>query len=635
MGRPRRENAGGGKENTDAQQQRGRATSRHASRPWDNLKPVRASLTASAARAFRDKAGAVPVAKASQKVEGASGRERARLPHERFTPLLRTTFSDESCTGAEKGKPTEVRKEENEDDKGNRVLGRHRIQRTGKNDRLAEADLENEPCSAPLLTVSREDTADIQADLLGPLHVHTLPQQMLRSMLPIPSTPPSPTRAGNRHSLRAGPAVQKLALSDDEGIADLGSFVDVVSERGGDLNTFVNDDFESPPSSEMDEDQEHPSRLDDEGNFALTPIDAMDLPSASPSLDGFRRSVRMSIRHSHVRTSDMRHSVRGAPVDHGLDLRQPSFREFEDDLIVEPPPLPEEISTSSETFSFERDFEESPMVTPQDQDSCCHPPAESLDDSADRAGDGTHIAFEVERTPRAIPLDRDEKLEFSIAPPDLQVTDSATRIITDGSEKPQFPDMTRVGETRKNDGGPRNLKDLKLSCANDTDDDGDVLDAPSGMTRFPDVEPAFRDLQRTSIKAGHELAVVAFGASTAQMRGAPRRDRVSRAQGELLLRSRFFRLWHSRFASVVDHAYFGAVLFLFCLDRKDAREGIVLKNSKMIVLADTRVQEVDIRRRGRVCHLLELKTSQRKYVFACDDKRQRDYWLNNFTRCEV
>lgn len=201
------------------------------------------------------------------------------------------------------------------------------------------------------------------------------------------------------------------------------------------------------------------------------------------------------------------------------------------------------------------------------------------------------------------------------------------------SEKAEFPDMSYIGSNGKSSG--------------EEEDDDDVLDVPRDMMSGSSGGKALRELQCASVTAGNELAeqVRQYAARSdaqketkVEVEPAPSIDReiasdkISRAQGELELRSRFFRRWNTRYASIVDHAYFGAVLFLFRHDSKASRSGtIALKNSKMIVLAESTVRELDGFRKNGPPSLFELKTAQRKYVFACLDDAQRKYWLDNLT----
>lgn len=197
-----------------------------------------------------------------------------------------------------------------------------------------------------------------------------------------------------------------------------------------------------------------------------------------------------------------------------------------------------------------------------------------------------------------------------------------------GSEKAEFPEMPYL-----HTGGKSGAEE---------EDDGDVLDVPKDMMTSSTGGKALRELQCASVTAGNELAeqVRQYAAQSdakkeARVSTKPearKADKISRAQGELELRSRFFRRWNTRYASIVDHPFFGAVLFLFRHDSKASRSGtIALKNSKMIVLADSTVRELDGFRKNGPSSLFELKTTQRKYVFACLDETQRKYWLENLT----
>jgi hypothetical protein len=388
--------------------------------------------------------------------------------------------------------------------------------------------------------------------------------------------------------------------------------------------------------SDLDEAEELIGDFNEQRDSTFLTLPSVESPLPSPSLDGFRRSVRMSIRHSYVRNSAARHSIRGLPVDHSIDLRQPTFQEYDDHFTLDLPHDPVEVDSGGQIcLPLDKDKSESVRNQHDLGNQQTQTGAKSEHGSRDISDEDSMSTIASEASSSSVPKVPNEAVKLVVAPPELHVVENAPRIATDDSEKPCYPDISHSAVVRQNDGGPRRFKDLKLSRMNgeEEEDDGAIFDGPAAMTGVPDIEPALRDLQRASIKAGHELAVVAFGASTVQRKGVPAGDRVSRAQGELSLRSRFLRRWNSRFASVVDHAYFGAVLFLFCLDAKETkRGGLALKNSKMIVLADTQVQEVDVRRRSRVSYLLELKTAQRRYVFSCDDERQRNYWVNNLTK---
>ncbi len=200
-----------------------------------------------------------------------------------------------------------------------------------------------------------------------------------------------------------------------------------------------------------------------------------------------------------------------------------------------------------------------------------------------------------------------------------------------GSEKATYPEMSF--DIEKDTGTTRH-----------DEDDADVLDVPSDLISGTEGGKALRELQCASVTAGNELAeqVRQYAArSEVQAQASSdeavsergyRQEKISRAQGELELRGRFLRRWNTRYASIVDHAYFGAVLFLFRHDSKASRQGtIALKNSKMIVLSDSTVREVEGIRKNGPPSVFELRTAQRKYVFACLDDTSRQYWMDQLT----
>lgn len=200
-----------------------------------------------------------------------------------------------------------------------------------------------------------------------------------------------------------------------------------------------------------------------------------------------------------------------------------------------------------------------------------------------------------------------------------------------GSEKAIYPEMSYDIDT------------VTAGSRHD-EDDADVLDVPSELISSTEGGKALRELQCASVTAGNELAeqVREYAARSeiqaqassdeAVSEAGYRRDKISRAQGELELRGRFLRRWNTRYASIVDHAYFGAVLFLFRHDSKASRQGtIALKNSKMIVLSDSTVRELEGIRKNGPPSVFELRTAQRKYVFACLDDTSRQYWMDQLT----
>lgn len=200
----------------------------------------------------------------------------------------------------------------------------------------------------------------------------------------------------------------------------------------------------------------------------------------------------------------------------------------------------------------------------------------------------------------------------------------AERPGSDESEKPLFPVMSF---SKKNGPQRQEVED---------DDDG-TLDVPNRFTRRPGAEKALRDLQRASVTAGNEISANLRKMSNAHdkvERATTKEDKISRVQGDVLLRSRIFRRWNLRYASIVHQGYFGKVLLLF---RPDSKGGIsptgtfALKSSKMIALAESSVKKVDNSRKAGSDFMFELKTSQRTYTFACNNEEGRDFWVKNLS----
>lgn len=192
------------------------------------------------------------------------------------------------------------------------------------------------------------------------------------------------------------------------------------------------------------------------------------------------------------------------------------------------------------------------------------------------------------------------------------------------SEKPLFPMMSFSKKNRK-----QQRQDV------DDDDDGG-LDVPNRFTRRPGAANALRDLQRASVTAGNEISANLRFASNAQekVKRANTKERVSKAQGDILLRSRIFRRFNLRYASLVHQGYFGAVLLLFTPDSKagiSPSGTFALKSSKMIALAESSVRRVDNARKTNQGYMFELKTCQRTYTFACNDEKSREFWINNLS----
>ncbi|KAA8495651.1 hypothetical protein FVE85_1806 [Porphyridium purpureum] len=139
-------------------------------------------------------------------------------------------------------------------------------------------------------------------------------------------------------------------------------------------------------------------------------------------------------------------------------------------------------------------------------------------------------------------------------------------------------------------------------------------DIPVRFTQQPGAEQAMRDIAHCS---GVIAAKVNSGEELQNTCG----------RGDLFIRQKFFTtMWKKRFATVVDHAYFGPVLFLFKYDKKNH---IVAKTSQMIVLqeSDSKLAD-DVRGSDGVYRCqFTLKTGKRKYVFSTSDALGREYWI--------
>lgn len=226
---------------------------------------------------------------------------------------------------------------------------------------------------------------------------------------------------------------------------------------------------------------------------------------------------------------------------------------------------------------------------------------------------------------------------LSLAPASLRAASPrrGDRPTTGDSEKPLYPSLDRSSPKEKM--RKRQLPDR--AGGGDDEEEGEVFDASERVMGTPGLEPALSDLKRASVQAGNELAMTAFTLHTPPRNGGePMPDKVSRVNGQLLLKTRVLRRWITRFVSIVDHQYFGAVMFLFCHDAtKDERAktgAVTLRNSKMIVLADTNVREVSTTlRRSPKSALFELRTTQRKYLFAAENCSKREFWISQIASC--
>lgn len=199
--------------------------------------------------------------------------------------------------------------------------------------------------------------------------------------------------------------------------------------------------------------------------------------------------------------------------------------------------------------------------------------------------------------------------------------------------------------------------------ADSNDDEDGGLDIPAPIGASPAANRAMRDLQRASITAANELAnsirlmsqqngdaaAGAAGSDPKKMQPglSPRaqpsngqpdvgaaRQSTQKFQGQLMLRSRIFRRWNLRYATIINQAYFGPVLLLFRPDSKPLfSSSFTLKSSKMIALAHTTVavQEEPKKHNNGLIYMFSLTTSQRTYTFACNDTKTRNTWVANLS----
>lgn len=166
------------------------------------------------------------------------------------------------------------------------------------------------------------------------------------------------------------------------------------------------------------------------------------------------------------------------------------------------------------------------------------------------------------------------------------------------------------------------------------DDEDAGFDVPDRLTIGPGAAAARLDLQRCTIRVHKQLVdqiktnsmkpgtIDSYASSDTP-------EELSRCQGELWLKSRVpMRGWKKRYGSIVDHAYFGPVLFLF---KYDAKGNVALHHSMMIVLVDSMVRlgkNSTTKERDYRCEFV-LKTTKRRYLIAANHTMRRDYWLRN------
>jgi hypothetical protein len=185
---------------------------------------------------------------------------------------------------------------------------------------------------------------------------------------------------------------------------------------------------------------------------------------------------------------------------------------------------------------------------------------------------------------------------------------------------------------------------------NDNEEADDLFDIPTRLTLGPGAAAARLDLQRCTIKVHKQLVhqlqshsmrpgggLAGFDRFGGDDEGHAREEEedLSRAQGEVYLKSRMPMCgWRRRYGSIVDHAYFGPVLFLF---KYDAKGNVALHHSMMIVLADSDVRlgrNSTTKDGGYRCEF-DLRTSSRKYQLSANHTMRRDYWIRNLESIQV
>lgn len=181
------------------------------------------------------------------------------------------------------------------------------------------------------------------------------------------------------------------------------------------------------------------------------------------------------------------------------------------------------------------------------------------------------------------------------------------------------------------------LDPMAIPAAGQGNDEDTGFDVPDRLTVGPGAAAARLDLQRCTIRVHKQLVEkLKTNSMTSNDHATAKSDEngnvdgdLSRCQGELWLKSRFRMLgWKKRYGSIVDHAYYGPVLFLF---KYDAKGDVALKHSLMIVLVDSEVRlgkNSTTKDNGYRCEF-ELRTTKRKYIVAANHTMRRDYWLRN------
>lgn len=356
-----------------------------------------------------------------------------------------------------------------------------------------------------------------------------------------------------------------------------------------------------------------------------------------PFSDNSNIPRRYSVRNASVRHS-VRHSIR-VPSQHLSQIQHsappnPASSTVHDRLIMAlpptpslPPPHPLDLLSDSTSFL---DFNDDHRLTPLDPSQTA--PLSSTNDNSEDADSFDTFA--------SLPTHP----HLSIAPGAAMSPIAAEGV---------HPASPRGQESQHRD---RAIHDLSFSARSpqiDHDDEDGGLDVPDDFATSPAASRAMRDLQRASVTAANELAQSirlmshqdsgnpnttgsVQGRSKSIGKGVPTAlgGDCNKLQGQLLLRSRFFRRWNLRYATVIQQAYFGPVLLLFRPDSKPVfQSAFSLKSSKMVALAHAKVITHDAPRKynGNAVHVFDLTTSHRTYTFACTELASRTHWVDNLS----
>lgn len=198
---------------------------------------------------------------------------------------------------------------------------------------------------------------------------------------------------------------------------------------------------------------------------------------------------------------------------------------------------------------------------------------------------------------------------------------------------------------------PHRIDTTGGGCTDD-EDGGDIIDVPNRYSRAPGSAAALMDLHRCSLRVQKELqstlglrasgrvetmlsppSLGGVGGLGGEAGGSADGGGLSRAQGELWWRHPWTRMYRRRFGSIVDHEWFGPVLFLF---KYDGKGNVALKRSCMVVLHGSSVKLGGNKRGGDGRFRCEFKlvTAKRAYGLACRDTMKRDYWLEELGRIQ-